>query len=301
MTTSTATLTLDTALNENNPSCQPLRSGAVTIPGVELRQLKFPNIINPFRRMARRLEFDLSEQAVVCYFVARRYGLPMTAVPVFPASRVDYGQGISINTRVARTAKDLEGKKVGMRAYTVTASTRQMAYIADQGADLSKITWVSNDVEHVQQFHVDAPKNVEYQVGADLRRMLIEGELAAAFIDVPDQPDIKPLNPNARQDGIERFKRDHIYHLIHLITVNDRVLEREPGLLRAVYDGFKRSKQAWLAERGGVPPEPWEDPMPIGLSETRATLEDLMRLVVAHGILPRPLDIDELFPGNFEH
>ena len=158
--TTTATLTLDTVFNETNPSCKPLREGLVEIRGVEMHHIPVPNIIVPFRRMGRNAEFDISELALVCYFVARRYGFPFTAIPVFPAARVDYGQGIAINTKYAKSAKDLEGKKVGMRAYTVTATTRQALYLEDQGCDLSKVTWVSNDAEHVKQFHPDAPANV---------------------------------------------------------------------------------------------------------------------------------------------
>lgn len=296
--TTTATLTLDTVFNETNPACKPLREGVVNIRGVEMNHIPVPNIIVPFRRMGRNAEFDISELAVVCYFVARRYGFPFTAIPVFPAARVDYGQGISINTKFARTAKDLEGKKVGMRAYTVTATTRQALYLADQGCDLSKVTFMSNDAEHVKQFHIDAPANVEYNKGADLRQMLIDGEIAAAFsVDVPDHPEIVQLNPNFRAEGIERFKKDHIYHLIHTVVVHNRVLEQHPWVLRAVYDGFKASKEAWIAQREGGAPEPWDDPMPIGLSEVRATLEDLMQQVVKLGILPQPMDIDDLFPG----
>jgi 4,5-dihydroxyphthalate decarboxylase len=300
MTTSTATLTLDTVFNETNQSCKPLREGMVQMQGIEMRHIPVPNIIVPFRATCRYQPYDISELAVVTYMAARHYGVPVTAIPVFPATRVDYGQGISINTKYAKTAKDLEGKAVGMRAYTVTATTKQCAYLIDQGCDLSKVTLISNDEEHVRQFHPDAPKNLVYMKGANLRQMLIDGEIAAAFsAEVPDHPEIQPLNPRAREEGIERFKRDGLYHFIHLITVSNRVLEKHPWVLESVYNGFKASKQAWIDQRGG-PPDPWDDPMPLGMSQVRSTLEDLMTLVVRQGILPRRYDIDELFPGNLD-
>lgn len=299
--TTTSTLTLDTVFNATNPACQPLRDGRVSIRGVEMRHVALPNIIIAFRRMCRTLDFGISELAVVTYFAARHYGLPMTAIPVFPASRVDDGDGIFINTRVAHTAKDLEGKTVGMRAYTVTPSAWQRGYLAEQGCDLSKVTFISNDEEHVAYFHADAPKNLHYRKGANLQKMLSAGELAAGFsVPVPDDPDIKPLNPSSRQDGIEKFKRTHVHHVIHLMLVHNRLLAEHPWLLRALYDAFKESKQVWQDERGGGAPEPWDDPMPVGMSETRDSLEALMGLAVAHGVIPRPLPIDELFPGNFD-
>ncbi len=296
MTTSTR-LALDVFFNSNNPALEPLRNGSVQIRGVESNQLKMFNVIIPFRRLCRNLEFDISELAVVAYFVARRYGLPYTALPIFPANWYDYGNGIFINKKYAQSAKDLEGKKVGMRAYTVTPTAWQMGYLMDQGADISKMGFISNDAEHNAGFHADAPKNVEYRVGANLGKMLASGEIAAAFsAPVGEDPDIVPLNPNAKAEGIERFKKDHIYGLIHLMTIHNRVLEENPWVLQATYDAFKEAKEKYLAEKGSI--EPWEDPLPMGLENTRASLERLMELSVKIGVLEKPLDIDELFPGN---
>ena len=201
MTTETK-LELDFFVNANNPALEPIRNGRVNIRGVEANQLKMPNVIIPFRRLCRNVEFDISELAVVAYFVARRYGLPYKALPVFPANQYAYGNGIVVNKNVAQTAKDLEGKKVGMRAYTVTATPWQCGYLADQGVDVSKITFVSNDAEHNAGYHVDAPKNVVYHKGANLTKMLASGELAAAFgIQAGDNPDFVQLNPNAAGGG----------------------------------------------------------------------------------------------------
>ena len=301
MTTSTSTLTLSTVFNETSPACAPLREGRVSIGGVELRHVPVANIIVPFRRLCRYLEFDISELAVVAYFTARRYGLPLTAIPVFPGSSVSDGAAIFVNERAGvRSPKDLEGKKVGVRAYTVTPGTWQRGYLADQGVDIRKVTWVSNDEEHVAQYHADAPPNVEYRVGADLRAMLAAGEIAGGLmVPVPGDPDVKPLFPDAQAKGLETFKRTGVYRLGHLMLVNDRVLKDHPWVLKAVYDGFKASKAAWLAERGGSV-APWEDPMPLGLSQTGKSIEALVRYAVDQGLLDRPYTVDELFPGNLD-
>jgi 4,5-dihydroxyphthalate decarboxylase len=298
MTTATA-LRLRTVFNGNNPSLQPLRDGRVKIRGVDMDQVAVPNIIVPFRRMGRYVEFDISELAVVTYYVARRYNLPMTALPVFPSSWVEQGQGIVINKKFAQTAKDLEGKAVGMRAYTVTPSAWQRDYLKRQGCDISKVTWISNDEEHIAQFHPDAPKNLHYWKGANLAQMLSEGEIAALFsAPAGDDPNVVPLNASFKEDGIGQFKQDHVYHPIHLMLVKNSVLEANPWVLRATYDAFKEAKEIWLAEHGPV--EPWEDPLPMGMTETRKSLEVLMDLAVEHGLLEKPLDLDEIFPGNFD-
>jgi 4,5-dihydroxyphthalate decarboxylase len=300
MTTSTA-LELATVFNGNNPCLAPLRDGRVKIDGVEMRQMPVPNIIVPFRWMARHMPYDISEQAVVCYMVSRRYGLPVTALPIFPSSNVDEGGGILVNRRSGvRTAKDLEGKAIGMRAYTTTPTSWQIDYLRSQGCDTEKVTFISNDEEHQFRYHADAPPNVVYRKGANLERMLKDGELAGVF-STPIQdadPDIVPLNPNARADGIANFKSTGIFHPIHLMLVKNDVVRENPWILRSVYDAFKRAKAEWLAEQA-TPPEPWDDPLPIGLTQTRKSLERLMAIAVDIHVLERPMDIEELFPGDF--
>jgi 4,5-dihydroxyphthalate decarboxylase len=302
MTSSTATLTLATVFNETNAACLPLRQGKVSVRGIEMQHVPVPNIIVPFRRLCRHLEFDISELAVVAYMSARRYGLPFTAVPVFPGTgSVSVADGIYYNARSGvRTARDLEGKKVGLRAYTVTPGTWQRAYLAQQGVDISKVTWVSNDEEHAEHFQIDAPANVEYRIGANLRQMLASGEIAAALsVTVPDDPDVKQLFPDTKAADIETFKRTGVYRLGHLILVNDRVLEQHPWVTRAVFDAFKESKARWLEERG-QPMQPWEDPLPIGLSQTYKSIETLAQHALDQGILDRRWSVDELFPGNLD-
>jgi 4,5-dihydroxyphthalate decarboxylase len=296
MTTSTA-LALDLFVNSNNPALEPLRNGSVKIRGVELNQLKMLNVIIPFRRMCRHEKFDISELAVVAYFVGRRYKLPYRALPIFPALQYDYGAGIIVNKNIVKTAKDLEGKKVGMRAYTVTVTPWQCGYLAAQGVDTKKITFVSNDEEHNNAFHADAPSNVVYHKGADLVAMVASGELAAACgIPAGDNPDLVPLNPNAKAEGIERFKKDHVYRLIHLMTIHESVLESNPWVLRATFDAFKAAKEMYLAEKGPI--QPWEDPLPMGLDDAYASLDELQQLCVDIDILKSKQDIEELFPGH---
>ncbi|GAC1459215.1 MAG: hypothetical protein NVS1B1_09040 [Candidatus Limnocylindrales bacterium] len=59
-----------------------MKDGSVTIPGISLQPLEVPDQFDLFRRMARDLEFDISEMAVVTYLCARRFGVPLTGLPV---------------------------------------------------------------------------------------------------------------------------------------------------------------------------------------------------------------------------
>ena len=58
------------------------------------------------------------------------------------------------------TPKDLEGKRVGVRAYSVTTGVWTRGILANEyGVDNNKITWVVDDEEHVTQMPL--PKNVQ--------------------------------------------------------------------------------------------------------------------------------------------
>ena len=56
-----------------------------------------------------------------------------------------------------KVPKDLEGKKVGVRAYSVTTGvwTRGI-FINEYGLDSSKVTWVVDDEEHVTSLKLPA-------------------------------------------------------------------------------------------------------------------------------------------------
>jgi 4,5-dihydroxyphthalate decarboxylase len=300
MTTSAPTLTLKTVLG-NYQHCAALKDGSVRVPGVELDFLPVESIIPLFRRMLRSLDYEVSEMAVVAFFVGRQYGLPLTAIPVFPLVSVQDGGLISYNVKSGiRTPKDLEGKRVGVRGYTVTPGVWARGYLAEQGVDLSKITWVLGADEHVEAFHADAPANLEYQPGADLEAMLAAGEIVAGLqVAARDNPDIQPLFPRSRENGIETFKTAGVYRLGHLVLIRDDVLKEKPTLPRDLFGAFKAAKQAWLTRLGNeAPKERYDDPLLIGMDAARPSLEALMRYCVEQGVLKKAIDLDALFPGN---
>jgi 4,5-dihydroxyphthalate decarboxylase len=79
-----ATLTLTLACGDYDRTLA-LRTGAVRVPGVELRVLALePEEM--FYRMARRRDFDVAEFSLSTYTVLRGRGEPLVAIPVFRPS-----------------------------------------------------------------------------------------------------------------------------------------------------------------------------------------------------------------------
>ena len=53
-----------------------------------------------------------------------------------------------------KSPRDLEGKKVGVRAYSVTTGVWTRGILIDEyGLDSSKVTWVVDDEEHVRELN----------------------------------------------------------------------------------------------------------------------------------------------------
>ena len=104
--------TLKTAIGSYGHT-RALKDGKIAPAGVSLQFEEVTPIIGAFRRMCRGLEFDVCEMAITTYLTAKRYGLPFTAIPVFPVRAFHHGAAVG-NTKAGVSApKDLEGKKLG--------------------------------------------------------------------------------------------------------------------------------------------------------------------------------------------
>jgi 4,5-dihydroxyphthalate decarboxylase len=289
-----------------------LRDGTVTPVGHELTfvELNGP-IISAFRRMVRGLEFDVCEMAITTYLSAKEYKKPFTAIPIFPARAFPH-RAILVNKNAGISSpKDLEGKRVGVRAYTVTTGVWARAVLAETyGVDLDSVTWVISDEEHVQECVL--PSNVEYLPGADLGAMLESGELVAGIgIYQGKSDDIEPLIKD--RAAVEKALVDTtgIYPINHTIVIKDSLLAEDDGLAASLYTAFVEAKKPFSARiEAGVDLTDEEtelanrraivgpDPLPYGIESNRPTLEAIIRQAHAQKILSRAIDVEEMFvPG----
>ena len=115
-----------------------LYTGDVVIEGVDLNFLVEDDPRRIFDRMAARQEFDVCEFSSSEYISRFSAGqCPFVALPVF-ASRVFRHGFIYINKKHIRSPKDLEGKRIGVPLYTMTAAVWQRGHLMDDyGVDFS--------------------------------------------------------------------------------------------------------------------------------------------------------------------
>jgi 4,5-dihydroxyphthalate decarboxylase len=312
MASASGTIVLKTAI-ATYPHTKGLKDGSVTTPGLQFEHLEVTPIVAAFRRMCRALEFDVAEMAMTTYLTAKAYNKAFTALPVFVLRQFHHAP-IVYNVRSGvRSPKDLEGKRVGVRAYTVTTGVWVRGILATEyGVDLSKVTWVLNDEEHVAEYHQAYPANVIYQAGANLGAMLANGELAAAIgVGRVDSPDVKPLIPNAPEAEAAWYRKTGIYPINHAVVVKDSLLQADPTLAPRLFEAFKAAKTAFLqrlrsgaeltgeeqalAQRRSLV---GEDPLPYGLARNRKALEAVIRFAHDQKILPRPVAPEEVFARN---
>ena len=300
-------LTLKTAIATYGHT-RASKDGTVAPEGASLDHVEVSPIIAAFRRMVRTAEFDVSEMALSTYLCARAHGKPMTAIPVFPLRGWQHG-AIVCNVKSGITGpKDLEGRRVGVRAYTVTGGIWVRGFLhAEHGVDLSKVTWVIADDEHVAEYQ--EPKNVVSVPGGDLKAMLLAGEIDAAIGAGPiDSPDVKPLIPNAQAAAVESFKRTGVYPINHTVVIKNSVLDSQPAIAERLFSAFRRAKDLYMAKLDAgtdlaegdqnfirVRDVVGKDPIPYGVAANRPALETMIRFNVEQGVIPKTLTPEEMF------
>jgi 4,5-dihydroxyphthalate decarboxylase len=307
MTAPASTLRLTTAVG-SYPHTRALKERPSLPGGVELEHIEVTPISDAFKRMCRRLEFDVSEMSITGYLLGRVYGKGFTALPVFPVRAFGSSHAaITCNTDAGvREPRDLEGKRAGARAYTGAASFWVRGVLMHEyGLDADKVTWVSGDEEHVIEYQADAPPNAVYQLGADLNQMLLGGALAAGIGLSAKGPHIQPLIPDARAAALASYRRTGVYQINHVIVVRDQLLAEHPALAETLFNAFQAAKEAWLATSPDLSSTrdldlPSGDPLPYGIAANRASLQALVQYAAEQRILPRPYTIDEFFPLSFD-
>ena len=304
------TTTLKTAI-ATYPHTKALKDGSVTAGGLQFDHVEVSPIVAAFRRMVRTLEFDVSEMAITTYLTAKAHGKAFTALPVFIMRQFHHAPIVyNVHAGVA-SPKDLEGKKVGVRAYTVTTGVWVRGILkSEYGVDLDKITWVVVDEEHVQEYR--KPSNVEERPKANLGEMVAKGELAAAIgAGKVDSPDVTPLFPNAGELEAAWYRKTGIYPINHTVVVKDSLLQADPTLGPRVFGAFKDAKGALLKQLAGGGELAGEaqtlaqrrkvvgdDPLPYGLAKNRRAMEAIIRFALDQKILPRAVEPEAMFPGN---
>ncbi len=303
-----------------------IKNGSIPIDGVNADFVEVVPIIQAFRRMVRDVEFDICEMAPTTYMIARARGAPYIALPIFLMRRFHHGGFVVRPDAGIRHPKDLEGKKVGVRAYSVTTGvwTRGI-FMNEYGLDSSKVTWVVDDEEHVTA--LELPPNVMHAPeGKSLQSMMKSGEIQAGFSGPAGVgragPPIGNWDMNAPTGGdtgtypeliadvalveADWYRRTGTYPIHGLIVVKDALVARHPWLPRAMMTAFTTAKQAYLDELRLAAGDSVEDaryrgffslmsdPLPYGITANRPSIEALVSYALQQQLIPSRPELDRV-------
>src|SRR5437867_9006887 len=137
----------------NHGQWDSLRDGSVKPNGITLDVSDMQQGPTIYRRMVREQAWDIAEVAITTFLCAKSFNKPITAIPVFSNRDVTMSE-ILINTKSGiKEPKDLEGKKVGLRSFTVTNNTQARALLKlELGVNTNAVNWVVTEDAHVAEY-----------------------------------------------------------------------------------------------------------------------------------------------------
>jgi 4,5-dihydroxyphthalate decarboxylase len=274
----------------NHPGTEAMKGGRVSSPLVTFAYADVKVINTRFKAMIRDLEYDFGELAIATYLQGYEYGKPYVLLPATIMGRNQHHTIFYNADRGPLTPGELSGKRVGVRAYTVTTGAWVRGFLAeDYGVDLRSITWVTFEEAHLAEYQ--DPANVQRAAaGKTVKQMLLDGEVDAAILgDVAEEGPIRHLIPDHAAEG-ERWARAHGgVPINHMAVIRQSIAHSRPDVVREVYRVLGESRAAAALPSGA------DDPVRFGVAATRQSLEQMIAYAFEQGLISRRPTADELF------
>ncbi len=247
-----------------------------------------PRVANEgFKPMIRQGAFDAGELAIVSYLQARAAGKRLVLLPAVVLGGPLHHCLRYNPARRAMAPRDLEGGVVGIRAYTQTTCVWIRGFLQHQYVvDLDRVTWAVADESHLAEYR-DPANCRPLPAGRKLEELLDSGEIDATVVSpqAPPDPKAATLLPDA-MEAARAWERDHgAVPINHMFVVSQDLSEQRPDVVRDIYRMLVASKQA----------APANPSIAFGIEPNRKALELIIQYSVEQKILPRKLEVDELF------
>ncbi|MGA7983800.1 MAG: phosphate ABC transporter substrate-binding protein [Burkholderiales bacterium] len=274
------------ALLGDYPVTRALKEGRVSSPRVSLDFAQVATPASAFKRAVRGLEFDVAELALVTFLMAKDRGAPLALLPAVVVARFQHPLLVQDAARSALLPRELEGRRVGVRSYSVTTGMWLRSILAeDHGVDCARVKWVTFEEPHVAGFR-DPPNVERAPEGKEIVAMLLAGELDAAIVAERALPDARLkgviADPAAAADA---WRAKHgALQINHMVAVKESLARSEPDAVREVYRLLAESREA-----AGAP-----ELNPFGWEANRRNLEVAIEQTWRQGLIARRYTVDEL-------
>jgi 4,5-dihydroxyphthalate decarboxylase len=312
----------------NYDRARPILDGRVPVEGARIVPVPLASE-QTFPRAVTRAEFDVTELSLSSQLLQLSRGEgEYVALPVFIARAFRHGCIYLRRDAGIATAKDLEGRRVGVPEYQMTLGLWLRGILADEhGVDVNGIAWRTagtNAAGRKERLPLELPHSMDVRPlpkGATLNAALLAGEIDAILSPTPPaafaagDPRVVRLFPDPRAAAEAFHRRTGFFPIMHLIGVRRDVLARAPGIGRALFEAFVAAQhlaekewetalaasspatifpflaEEWVAMHALLGREPWQH----GVAANRKELEAVCRWSYAQHLARRPLSIEELF------
>lgn len=279
------------ALLGDYPNTKALKSGEVRSSSVvfDFADVKVPN--TAFKDVVRHLKYDVAELAIVTFLQAKANGKPLVLLPAVVVGALPHPFLVYNADRGRISPADLNGKRVGIRAYSVTTAAWVRGVLQnDHGVDLDGIKWVTFEDPHVAEYS-DPPTAVRAPAGRTIVQMLLDGEIDAGVVGGPDLKDsrLQPVIANPNDAAQAWCKKHNALPINHMLVVTESLAKASPSAVKEIFRMVRESKLAMPSA------ETWLDPLQFGLANIRRSLELIIRYSTQQGLISQRIPVDDLF------
>ncbi len=272
------------------PNTLPIKQGDVKSDLVEFEFADIKVANKGFKPLVREHKFDLGELAIVTFLQAKAFNKPYVLLPALVVARSQHHTLAYNPERGELTPQGLAGKRVGIRAYSVTTGVWVRGILREQyGLDLDKVHWVTFEDPHVAEY-TDPPGMERAPAGKDMAQMLLDGELDAAVLGdkLPD-PRLKVLIPDS-EAAASAWAAKHGNPINHMLTIRSELSATRPDVVREVFRLFKEARDIAVAAGNKNAAQ-----LTFGVEANRPSLEAIIDIAVQQKLIPTRFSVDELF------
>ncbi|NKC34229.1 substrate-binding domain-containing protein [Falsiroseomonas selenitidurans] len=310
-----------------------LFDGRVPTPGLRLVPVPIHSE-QSFPRAFTRAEFDVTELSLSSHLMQVSRGeAGYVAIPAFVSRAFRHGCIYLRADAGIATAKDLEGRRVGIPEYQMTLGLWLRGILADDhGVAVNGIAWRTagtNAAGRRERLPLELPPGMEVRPlgeGATLNAALLEGTIDAILSPTEPaafaagDPRVVRLFPDPRAAATAWHRRTGFHPIMHLIGIRREILAEDPTLARRLYEAFLAAKQLaladleadlrhsslsimlpflaeeWAATRALLGADPWT----YGVTANRAELAAICRWSAAQHLARRELRPADIFAEGMD-
>lgn len=285
----TGPVTLKTNLDSRFAVQRAMRYGEIASPLIDFDFCGPPIAHHAFPQMIEQDAFDAGEIAIVTYLQAKCAGKPLVILPAVNLGRFLFNTIFVSPQSKLRTPRDLEGKTVGIRSYTQTTGIWVRGMLRhDYGVDPDKVRWACFDPPHLATFREPANCVRLPADNNDIEKLTLSGEVdAMVALDVKDKR-LTSLIPDTPEMARAWHAKNGYVPINHILCVRPYVSAERPDVVREFFRLFVESRKRAKLD-GEV------DLLPVGLEANRKSLQAIVDFCVEQKMIPRRLEVDELF------